>query len=309
MAVRSEASYWVGHSYCNGTSNQWSCCLNQYGNPSNQESYPFNNNQPCWCPEENAMIAFTAPSVIPSVAYLDLARPGTISYYPGHAPSMVQGESSTTISAAATSSGADPSAGSAKSTSQSTRFLSSLSTQRNSPASNAASSTAVPPPGSATSLPSSDPGLSTGAKIGIGVGIGAGALVLAGLIGLVIRHLHKRRKTTPPPIEDQIRPRSFGSFAGLTEAKSPEGANGDLLSTAWSGHKSELPADENAVVSPTIAPSTASTAMAEVEGTDARQSVQSQPSVDGNGIRQYVPYSVMRGRSVQSMQSIHEMPG
>jgi len=43
-----------------------------------------------------------------------------------------------------------------------------------------------------------------------------------------------------PPIEEQIRPRST-----MTEL------DPDLRSPAWSGHKSELPADESTLASPT----------------------------------------------------------
>ena len=103
----------------------------------------------------------------------------------------------------------------------------------------------------------------------------------------------------------------------MSEAKSAQSANGDSRSPAWSGYKSELPADENTVTSPTI-PSTMSMAtnsMAEVEGTTPRQSVQSQlprqsmvsqPGYDANGIKQYIPYNPGYGRN---MEDIHEMPG
>jgi hypothetical protein len=204
------------------------------------------------------------------------------------------------------------------------------STTTNSPASSTASLSNDSPASQtpflgATSSPStasSDPGLSTGSKIGIGVGVGTGALVLAALLWFLLNFLRKRRHGLPPPIEDQIRPKSFGSYAGISGANSSEGANGDLRSPAWSGHKSELPADEGVVPSPRI--TSMNSSMAEVEGSTPRQSVQSQTSVqsvqpqplrqndslhpvfDSNQVRQYQPYRPPHG---PNMQSIQEMPG
>ena len=331
----SSASYWVGHSYCNGTSNQWSCCGNQYGDPNNRENFPFNNKQKCWCPEDDAMIAFSAPSKIPDVAYLDLGQPGKISYFPGYTPSTTADDSSTTSSTRTRTSEEDFSTPSAAESSRRTRATSGSSTTTNSPASSrtslsSGSSSSQTPASQATSSASTasqNSGLSTGTKIGIGVGVSAGALISAALIWLLLSFLRRRRRGPPPPIEEQIRPKSFGSYAGISGANSSEGANGDLRSPAWSGHKSELPADENTVVSPRI---TSTSTMAEVEGSTPRQSVQSQPSIqsvqpqprpqsqslgqntslhptfDSNQIRQYKPYRPSDG---QNLQSIHEMPG
>lgn len=283
------------------------------------------------------MIDFNAPSIIPSLAYLDLTHPGSISYFPGHGPSASQSDSSTTTSLTTTSS--------STSSSQTTQSSSSSSTNTKSPASNTATtstltSTARPTdPASTTAsspISTSPQPLSTPAKIGLGVGLGIGALILAALAYLFLFFRKRHNKSRPPPpIEEQIRPKSYGSYAGITEPPpkstgSPETETETetrdvaLRSPAWSGHKSELPADESAMVSPMI-PSTNSMApnlVAEVEGTTPRQSVLSQqqqqqpmrqsrvssqqPTFDANGIMQYVPYSQAAGRS---MQSIHEMAG
>jgi hypothetical protein len=166
--------------------------------------------------------------------------------------------------------------------------------------------------------------LSTGTKVGIAAGAVAGALAIIALLFFLLRHLRKRRHPPAPPIEDQIRPKSYGSYAAMSEGMNPPSAYSDPRSPAWSGHKSELPADENVKPSPTFPPamSMAPSSLAEVEGTTPRQSVrtvlsqsqlqsprdstQSQPGYDANGIKQYIPYNPARGRS---LQDIHELSG
>ncbi|ERF73039.1 hypothetical protein EPUS_08603 [Endocarpon pusillum Z07020] len=252
-------AYWVGHSYCNGTSNQWSCCDNQFGDSSNNENFPFFNGQPCWCPEENANIAFAAPSKIPDIANLVLDQPGRISYFPGQAPSMTINEPPNTNSNPSTSSDFDSPTTAAADQTQITRITVSPSATNDSPARNTASpshssSTSQTPiagsPASPPITPSKDPSLSTDSKIGIGVGVGVGALILAALAWLLLSFLRKRRQKAPPPIEHPFRPKSYGSYAGISDAHSRDSTNGDLRSPAWSGHKPELPADERAVVAP-----------------------------------------------------------
>ncbi|KAF7512255.1 hypothetical protein GJ744_001823 [Endocarpon pusillum] len=333
------SAFWVGHSYCNGTSNNWSCCDNQHGDTLNQQFFPYNNEQQCWCPEENAMIGFHAPKTIPDVAYLDLEHPGSISYFPGHTPSAALGGSSTAASPASTTSDTDSSTTFTTSTMQTSESSSSSSrnsnpnTNTNSPASNTAfpsngsSASHSADPDSTSSPLTSDPGLPTGTKIGIGVGAGAGAVILASLLYLLLSFLRKRHKRPPPPIQEQIRPKSIGSsYAGImSEAANAQSPTGDARSPAWSsGHRSELPADEDAVVSasPTIGSTTSPSmpshpvAAAEVEATTSRQSVQSsgsqmargsatsQPGYGADGIKHYIPYNPARGG-----KSIAELPG
>lgn len=316
-----EDAYWIGHSYCNGTSNQWSCCSNHIGDPTNKRDFPFNNKEPCWCPDENAQIAFTAPSVIPSVARLELAHPGSISYFPDHTPSAATGDTSKTTGTGTTVSDKGSPASSPTGPGEKTQFISGGSTKSQSPASNTASvlggdsriQTAQPGSADSSSLPSSSPSLrplSTNAKIGIGVGVGLGTLLLlAAFCLLFIRH-RNHRDYSSPPIEKKIRPKSFGSFAATSTS------NQEIKSPVWSGHQSELPADENAVISP-MSPSSSSAA--EVEGTTPRESLISQSSrpsppqlsqqwYDANGYRQYVPYNPSHVRG-PNMPSIHEMPG
>lgn len=333
-AFRLLDAYWVGHSYCNGTSNQWSCCDNQFGDSSNHENFPFFNGQPCWCPEQNANIAFAAPSKIPDIANLVLDQPGRISYFAGQTPSMTINESpNTTPNPSASSDFNSPTTAAADQT-LTTRITVSPSTTNDPPAPNTASpshtsSTSQTPiassPASASITPSNDPSLSTGSKIGIGVGVGAGALIVAALAWLLLSFLRKRRQTAPPPIESPFRPKSYGSYAGISDAHSKDSTNGDLRSPAWSGHKPELPANESAVVAPR---DVSMISMAEVEGSTPRQSMQSQFSVQGgqplplqqpqvqngslhpavgpDGVRQYIPYRPTYG---SHMRSVHEMPG
>jgi hypothetical protein len=261
------------------------------------------------------LIAFTAPSVIPSVARLLLDKPGSISYFPDHTPSAATGDSSKTTGAGATvSDKGSPAASSPTGPVEKTLLISDGSTKSQSPASTTASVSGGGSGSADSSLHPSpsdtSPPLSTSAKVGIGVGVGLGFLLLLAAIWLLFIRHRNRRDYSSPRIEKKIRPKSFGSFAATSTS------NNELKSPAWSGHQSELPADDNALVSP-MSPSSNSTS--EVEGATPRESLHSQSSrpsppqlaqqwYDANGFRQYVPYNPSHARS-PNMPSIHEMPG
>lgn len=193
-------------------------------------------------------------------------------------------------------------------------------TDTGSPASDDAipTSSSDPQPSSPTSSHSE---LSTPSKIGIGVGAGAGAIGLLAILWFVLTYLRKHNRKPPPPIEDQIRPKSFGSYAAMSEGAAPKSP--DLQSPAWSGHKSELPADLSVVAPAPMSPSIHPSMSVEVEGSTPgpsgqtqpqarRQNIPSQSFFDANGVRQYVPYNPAavggHGRSA-SGQGAHEMPG
>lgn len=84
--------------------------------------------------------------------------------------------------------------------------------------------------------------LTTGAKAGIAIGAVGGALVGL-LLGWIMFKLHQRRKSgttqraESPPI-DTFRPSSVAHTNRASQVES------EMRSPAWSGHKSELPADE-----------------------------------------------------------------
>ena len=90
--------------------------------------------------------------------------------------------------------------------------------------------------------------LSTGAKVGIGVGAGIGALAfLIMSIWLIRRYLAKEDDRTA---QEEEKGHTSSDYARVSQISEP--ADGGLQNPAWSGHKSELPANESALTpSPT----------------------------------------------------------
>ena len=223
---------WAGLSYCNGTTNEWIAC-------SNTAKTVTPNPELCWCPETSRIVAFSESGSIANQAVLPTAKGEKISWISGFTPTY-------TLTANPSSQPAGASTSIAATSAQSTAL--GLATISSSPQSATASSTL--PTAAATSRHSSSPvstaaatsfssqSLSTGAKAGIGVGAGvAGIAVLALLIAILqwlARRRQKRReeqeheKQLSTPYTDQP------SSAGTYEIRSP----------AWSGHKSELAAND-----------------------------------------------------------------
>lgn len=104
---------------------------------------------------------------------------------------------------------------------------------------NSTSSTSVATP--SVTVSASNAMLGTGQKIGIALGSAGGVALFLLLALLVAKWLRRRREKEPPPppMVDMTRPPS---------ARVP--TDPDMRSPAWSGHKSELAADESTVKSP-----------------------------------------------------------
>ena len=260
--------YWVGHSYCNGTSNEWSCCNNQFGNTDNDELFPFRNDEMCWCPEDNAEIAFAAPSKIPDIAQLDLNEPGEISYFPDATPTAASqtsppsddddddeddsddsssnpdsdpdSESDNDPSPASTSSDPDSDSNPSEDDQSDEEDGSPGSNPEAEPDKDPSETGGPESPNSNESSSSPAAGLPHGAKIGIGVGAGVGFLVIAALLFFLFRYRRKIRRLPLQPNEEKARPKSANG-SSTSPDHTPEGPNGDPRKPMWSGQKSELP--------------------------------------------------------------------
>lgn len=121
-------------------------------------------------------------------------------------------------------------------------------------------------------------GLDTGAKIGIALGSTAGAILLLLLSFVVLRSRRRIQKkkegeTSTPPINDLACPQPC----------SP--TDMDMRSPAWSGHKSELAADETTSTTSPAPPcsefSRPRPQSAEVPGSPIRSSTAARPTCDG----------------------------
>ncbi|EXJ82156.1 hypothetical protein A1O1_08225 [Capronia coronata CBS 617.96] len=240
---------WAGLVYCNGTSNEWVACEDSGSTVSVPE--------PCWCPSSSRTVAFTDSSQLTNIMSLP-NTPGAsvtwrdvLAYESEHSLTLTSSPTTTSDSSSVTTLLPPVSARTTNSSVTSTDSSSSESS-----ASKTASASATP------ESPTESSGLRTGQKIGVGLGAAGGMIAMLLLGWLVARRLRrgndKRRQT--PPMVDLTRPQSDG----------PQ-MDADLRSPAWSGHKSELPADDSTTTSPSPAyqefrqPQTV-----EVEGTPAR---------------------------------------
>ena len=114
-------------------------------------------------------------------------------------------------------------------------------------------------------------GLTTGQKIGIAIG-SAGTLIAILLFGWLLLRCarHRKRESSTPPVANLTGPQSE-----ITQH------DPDLRSPTWSGHKSELPADESTSAFPAPAYQAYQRPQsAEVEGSPVRISP-SRPTHDG----------------------------
>jgi hypothetical protein len=142
-------------------------------------------------------------------------------------------------------------------------------------------------PAATSSPPATSSGLSTGAKAGIALGAVIGTAVVALLAWLIYTCMRRRSQKNeakaeePPPMREPTLPQ--------VERRPTDP---DLRSPAWSGHKSELPADESVTSMSTSAPvyheygyqqRPDSMTRSEVEGSPARTSPL-RPTHDG-GLR------------------------
>jgi hypothetical protein len=112
--------------------------------------------------------------------------------------------------------------------------------------------------------------MSTGTEIGIALGTVGGIASFAIIFGLIYFCLRRRRRAQAQEI-----PRTSPMNTDVREPTLPQiekrASEAEMRSPAWSGHKSELPADES-ITSPSPRLYRASVQSAEMEGSSARMS-------------------------------------
>jgi hypothetical protein len=201
----------------------------------------------CYCPTTSATAAFTASSVLENIMSLG-ASAGTYFCYPGYeaactaAPTSPAAQSSATGTTSPQSRSSFPTATSELPSSTLSTSTSTSDAIASTGAANAITSASLLPN---TSLSNGSTGLSNGAETGVIAGGTVAALGICALCVWFCRKLY-RPKQKPTPIEEQIRQDSLYGTEGSME-KAASDAD-DPRSPAWSGHKSELPADS--IVSP-----------------------------------------------------------
>lgn len=218
---------WVGLVRCfvsNDTSSneeEWAPCT--------ESSQPTvtKPNQGCECTASAHTAAFTDNPSLTNFAVLPANAGLTISWQPGHTPPSDL--TPTSASAPSTSAPSDVAPNSASRTSSTIPAATTTSDL---------SQSSSPNPHS----------LTTGAEVGLGVGIGLGVLAICGILFLLYRrHLRKKQQ------QQQSTPYSESVFASHYNDDRPLWAlpkqvekrdAPDMRSPAWSGHKSELPAED-----------------------------------------------------------------
>ena len=240
----------MGLVYCNGTSNEWAGCR------ESDDAETVTVPEPCWCPKTSAVVLFEDAAVLGNIMHLPTATGESVSWFGGFGPTTAA-----STSAQDTSSGLgfpQSSSSSTTTTDDSTSATGIGMPTMTSPA-NITSAIAFPSP----TAPAQQADLSTGAKVGVGVGAGLGALALLALLIWVIQ-LCLWKKKQEAAHEEKGQPTS--DYARASQVSEP--VNGELRSSAWSGHKSELPANESTFTpSPTYADFRSS--KSEVEGSPA----------------------------------------
>ncbi|OQV05401.1 hypothetical protein CLAIMM_10152 [Cladophialophora immunda] len=256
---------WAGLVYCNGTSNEWVAC--------EDEGSTVTTPLPCWCPEtDSRTVAFTDSSVLTNVMSLPATVGGSVTWKDADAYSSEHSLTSTLDSSDTETT---------TSTSISSSMISTPGT---------AASSSLPPPSTsfqtfsapaATSTgASTNSGLNTGQKIGIAFGAVCGAAILsvsAWLLCTAARRSAKKRQG-----QKEEAPMREPTLPQVERRPSDPG----MRSPAWSGHKSELPADESVTSASPPAPRYQDfqrPQSAEVEGSPVRMSP-TRPTQDG-GLR------------------------
>ncbi|KAK5327289.1 hypothetical protein LTR93_002673 [Exophiala xenobiotica] len=227
---------WAGLVYCNGTSNQWMACEELGGTTVSKPTPSL-----CWCPETSRTVAFEDASVLdnimalPIVTGLSVTWEDSASYSSEHA--LTSAADPTTSSATSASSGSVSKTSVSSTSASPTVFTQILTT-------GSSSTTASPTTSSSSPTPTGDPeAAKTRAEIGIALGAACGAIILLLLTLLALRYMRRRQKRKQDeqhklPMMDLTRPHSDAQI------------DPDMRSPAWSGHKSELAADETTRISP-----------------------------------------------------------
>ncbi|KAJ9602101.1 hypothetical protein H2200_013461 [Cladophialophora chaetospira] len=230
--LQMQEQQWVGLVYCNGTSNEWVACDEREVNSDTVTTPSY-----CWCPDDDSRTAaFSASSVLKDLMALPATAGLNVSWEDADAWTSEHTLASSLNSASSTGASGG---GSLPSTSSS---LSSPTPTSQGTSSSSAPSTSVPTFAApvATSASTHDSGMSTGAKAGIAVGAIVGAAILGFLAWLFYACLRRRsqehlaKAEEPPPMQEPTLPHV-----------DRDPINPEMRSPAWSGHKSELPADES----------------------------------------------------------------
>ncbi|KIW12797.1 hypothetical protein PV08_07984 [Exophiala spinifera] len=278
---------WAGLVYCNGTSEQWVAC--------EDSGSTVTTPSPCACPSalESRTVAFADASVLnnimslPASLQMSVTWKDVAAYASEHAltsvPSAVSASSSSKVSATTL---LPPVSASASRTGQSSNVVSSsmMTTTTTTTTTTTNNSTAI-------LFPTNDPkvtnaGLDTGGKIGIALGSAAGAIFLLVLLSFALLRFRRRRQEQKEAEPSTPSANAHANAIDLTRPQSTS-ANTDLdmRSPAWSGHKSELAADETtSTMSPTPAYSEFTRPRpqsAEVQGSPGRLSTTARPTCDG----------------------------
>ncbi|EXJ59268.1 hypothetical protein A1O7_06700 [Cladophialophora yegresii CBS 114405] len=279
-----EDEQWVGLVYCNGTSNEWVACDEKETGSTTVTKPSY-----CWCPDEDSRtVAFSDSSVLKNIMSLPATKGQTVTWKDADTWSTEHSIASAfgfSLDPDTTTSTSSPTS-SSSTNSASTSFTPASTSQGPSATLNPISTFAAP---AATSAPpATSSGLSTGAKVGVALGSVGGTAVLAVLAWLIFACMRRRsqkdeaKAEEPPPMREPTLPQ--------VERRTTDP---DWRSPAWSGHKSELPADESVTsmsASPApvyheyaYPPRPASTVRSEVEGSPVRASPV-RPTHDG-GLR------------------------
>ncbi|KAK7749159.1 hypothetical protein SLS62_008339 [Diatrype stigma] len=182
---------------------------------------------PSKCDCDGKQPLFKDSPSLDGVASLPSDLDGTISYYPGHTPTM---RSTKTPPASSPTSSAGPSSAASSSTSTSDPPITSSPTT-NSPS--ILTSSAAP----------DAPGLSLGAKLGAGIGSGAGVLLIGAMVFMAIL-LRKRKKNQQQQQGDRVTTQPDGHPPATEVTRAVNHGEDPLGPTTPSEFRSELPADE-----------------------------------------------------------------
>jgi hypothetical protein len=245
---------WVGLVTCNHVSTEWFAC--------GDNAPTVTHGMGCDCPQTSATLAFTAAdSPIQAIMQLGVVYPQSscFSSFATYCSGATQGSvTSSTASTAAPSSAAvsTPTASQTTSTSLTTNSGGSVITvvitqlitappvtSAHTPPVNSSS---TPTPGSSSPTDSSTSpyaGLQAQAKIGIGVGSAVGAVFAGALLWYGVSCIKKRKRKSALPASDHNGPVSSDGANGVAE--NDKLGDHDPRSPTWSGHKSELPAENS----------------------------------------------------------------
>ncbi|EXJ71241.1 uncharacterized protein A1O5_05047 [Cladophialophora psammophila CBS 110553] len=263
---------WAGLVYCNGTSNEWVACKD--------EGSTVTTPLPCWCPDvDSRTVAFTDASVLTNIMSLPATLGGRVTWKDADAYSSEHSLTSILTSSDTDTTTSTPTSSSVTDTTILLSPASTVSAASSTLRSPSASFQTFSAPEATAGAIANHSGLSTGQKIGVAFGAAGGAAAMVLFAWLLCTCFRRRAGGR----QEQNEPASMREPTLPQAERRP--TNPEMRSPAWSGHKSELPADEN-VTSASPVPryqDFARPQSAEVEGSPVRMSP-TRPTQDG-GLR------------------------